>query len=77
MPQTKEELVPMDSELHPIGTLMYEEHTLPDTSSNWKPYRIIWRVIAHRECQEYPFAPVKLACEIELVRSEDLCQKKS
>ncbi len=68
----QEEIIPLDSELHPIGTLMYEDSTKPDYSSNWKPHRNIWGVIAHRECQDFPNAPIVLRCELNLVRQEGL-----
>lgn len=69
---TKEKIILMDSELHPIGTLMYADSTVPGNDANWRPHRNIWRVIAHRECQPFPFAPVIMACEIEIVLTEDI-----
>ena len=67
-----EEIIPMDDQLHPVGTLIYEDSTIPQGSTDWKPHRNIWWVIAYRECQEFPTAPIRLACEIALVRQEDL-----
>ena len=69
---TREEIIPMDDKLHPVGTLFYEDMRVPDGGADWRPHRNIWRVIAHKECQEFPHAPVGLACAIELVRSEDI-----
>lgn len=66
------EIIPMDGKLHPIGTLMYEDNNEPDHSTSWKPHRNIWRVVAHRECRDFPNAPVKLACEIVLAWRQDL-----
>ncbi len=68
----QEEIKPMSSELHPIGTLMFEDFTHPSSDAAWEPHRAIWEVIAHRECQEVPGAPVRLACEVRLVRQEVL-----
>ena len=70
--EIREGIIPMDGGLHSIGTLMYEDSTIPSNSTAWKPHRNIWRVIAHRECQDYPNAPVRLRCELKLVRQEDL-----
>ena len=67
-----EKVIPLDDNLHPIGTLMYEDSTEPGGASNWRPYRNIWRVVAHRECQDFPNAPIRLACALALVRQEDL-----
>jgi len=72
----QEKMIPMNGELHPIGTLMYEDSTEPDHSTDWKPHRNIWRVIAHRECQDFPNAPIKLRCGIELVRQEPLIREE-
>ena len=58
-------------DLQPIGTLMYEEAIDSGTSTNWQPHRNIWRVTAHRECQDFPNAPVVVRNAIELVRQED------
>ena len=68
----KQEVIPMDGELHPIGTLMYEDNTIPRGDSDWRPHRNIWRVIAHREVQDFPNAPIKVACELRLAYQEDL-----
>ena len=68
----QEVIIQMDDKLHPVGTLMYEDCKEPDFSSNWKPHRNVWRVTAHKECQEHPFAPVRLACAIEIVYQEEL-----
>ena len=62
----------LEGDIHPIGTLMYEDVTTPDTSNDWHPHRVIWRVIAHRECQDYPNAPIVMRDEIQFVRSENI-----
>ena len=64
------EIIPMDEKLHPIGTLMYEDSTIPSGDANWQPHRSIWRVTKHCKCQDFPNAPVRLACVLELVRQE-------
>ncbi len=68
----QEKIIPMDDKLHPIGTLMYEDSREDNGSNDWKPHHNIWKVIAHREYQEYPDAPIKIACEVVIVRQEDL-----
>ena len=64
--------IPMSDKLHPIGTLIYTDFTIPAGSTNWIPHRAVWRVIAHRECQAHPNSPTKLGCELELDHIEPL-----
>lgn len=68
----QEEIMPMDDKLHRIGTLMYTDDIVPSGSTDWKKHRIIWRVSAHRECQDYPGAPIRIRDQIEMVRQKDL-----
>jgi len=65
---TREEKIPLDGELHPIGTLVFTEH--PEGDGSTLPLRTIWRVIAHKECQDFPTAPVRVGLELQFVREE-------
>ena len=71
----QEKIMPMNDKLHPIGTLMYEDSLTPSGDANWQPHHSIWRVIAHRKCQDFPNAPIKLACELRLLRTEPLIRR--
>ena len=64
------EIIPLDDLLHPIGTLMFTEDIVPSGSTGWKKHRIIWRVCAHRECQDSPCAPITTRTAVEMVRQE-------
>jgi len=64
---TKQNIIPMDGKLYPVGTLMYIDVKKPDGSTDWKPHRSVWRVIAHRECQNFPDAPITIRNEIRFV----------
>ena len=66
------DIIPMDDKLHPIGTLMYEDSTMPGSGADWRPHRTIWRVKSHELCAPHPKASARLACAIELVRQEDI-----
>jgi len=71
----QEEVIRMDDKLHPIGTLMYEDTLGDSTSADSSPHRTIWRVKSHELCASHPLAPTRLACSIELVRTEPLIEE--
>ncbi len=69
---TKEKIIPMDGNWHPLGTLMYFDETIHPEDADWQPHRSIWRVIGHREYEDYPGSPIRLVCSIVKDRAEEL-----